>query len=238
MVYVTTAPSKLMTTRCSLDLISENRPGRVHDVDDICIDPPCKVREGLYIGSLEAEKCLNALRTARVTHVLQVGGELKPSHPEAFTYKRLVVGDDEKEDLIGCFSQAFEFIDMALKSGCVFVHCALGMSRSATVVIGYLMWKEKLPYTQALASVQQSRSVVEPNPGFALQLQEFEQNGCKLDDWAGWGEESLERAFRRTSPSGRKVVHSYYEIIRHFHVHSLTDDDMVYDPNNDTVLDL
>ena len=116
LVYVTTAPAKLMTTACSLDLIPENRHS-VHDVDDTCIDPPCKVREGLYIGSLEAEKCLKALRTAKITHILQVGGELRPSHPEAFTYKRLVVGDDEKEDLIGCFSQAFEFIEMALKSG-------------------------------------------------------------------------------------------------------------------------
>jgi hypothetical protein len=105
-------------------------------------------------------------------------------------------------------------------------------------MIGYLMWKEKLTYAQALASVQQCRSVVEPNPGFALQLQEFERKGCKLDDWSGWGQESLERAFRRSSTSGRKVVHHFSDIIRRFHVHSMTEDDMVYNPYSDTVLDL
>jgi hypothetical protein len=119
MVYVTTGPSKVITTTCSLDSVSvpENQAVGEHEVDDLCIDPPCKVRDGLYIGSVEAEKCLKALRTANITHVLQVGGELRASHPDVFTYKRLVVSDEEKEDLIGSFSEAFEFIEMALKTG-------------------------------------------------------------------------------------------------------------------------
>ena len=77
------------------------------------------------------------------------------------------------------------------------VHCAQGMSRSGTVVVGYLMWKERLSYVTALAHAQRARPVVEPNPGFALQLQDWEQSACELTRWTGWGQEKLERCFRR-----------------------------------------
>lgn len=122
-------------------------------------------------------------------------------------------------------------------TGGVLVHCAQGMSRSGTVVVGYLMWKNKQPVEAALAQVQRCRPVVEPNPGFMLQLQDFGRSNCALEEWAGWGEEQLRRSFRRSSVSGRRVVHHFSEVIRKFHVHSLTEEDTVFQ-EEDTVLAL
>jgi hypothetical protein len=111
------------------------------------------------------------------------------------------------------------------------------MSRSGTVVVGYLMWKNKQPVEAALAHVQRCRPVVEPNPGFMLQLQDFGRSDCALEAWGGWGEEQLRRSFRRSSVSGRRVVHHFSEVIRKFHVHSLTEEDTVFN-EEDTVLAL
>jgi protein-tyrosine phosphatase len=36
----------------------------------------------------------------------------------------------------------------------VFVHCAAGMSRSATIVIAYLMWKQKMLLSDAIDFVK------------------------------------------------------------------------------------
>jgi hypothetical protein len=82
-----------------------------------CNDPPCKVRAGLFIGSRETETSLAALRAAGITHVLQAGAELAPSHPAQFTYKKLSVSDEEDEDLVAVFKEAFDFIDEGRKSG-------------------------------------------------------------------------------------------------------------------------
>jgi hypothetical protein len=82
-----------------------------------CLDPPGKIRRHLYIGSRETESCLSALQAAGITHILQAGGELQPSFPEQFTYKKLSVSDEEDEDLVAVFKEAFDFIDEGRKSG-------------------------------------------------------------------------------------------------------------------------
>jgi len=58
----------------------------------------------------------------------------------------------------------------------VVVHCAQGKSRSATVVIAYLMVVKNLTYLDALKIVQQKRPIALPNQGFEGQLKEFEKS--------------------------------------------------------------
>jgi hypothetical protein len=70
--------------------------------------------------------------------------------------------------------------------GGVLVHCQAGISRSATVVIGYVMWKDRMGADAATARVTAARDVVWPNPGFKCQLREFEALGCDASRWAGW----------------------------------------------------
>merc|ERR1712045_1042313 len=52
--------------------------------------------------------------------------------------------------------------------------CNDGMSRSASLVIAYLMQKYGLDFKAALNHVQTRRFCVQPNDGFEQQLREFE----------------------------------------------------------------
>jgi protein-tyrosine phosphatase len=53
-----------------------------------------------------------------------------------------------------------------LKKGAVLVHCAAGVSRSASVVIYYIMRHFRWSFAKALAHVKAKRSVICPNDGF------------------------------------------------------------------------
>lgn len=59
-------------------------------------------------------------------------------------------------------------------SGKVFVHCAVGVSRSATLVLAYLMIHHRLSLLAAIRSVQQKRWIF-PNRGFLRQLIALDQ---------------------------------------------------------------
>jgi len=61
------------------------------------------------------------------------------------------------------------------------VHCAMGVSRSATMVIMLIMRKLGVPFEQVLKFVKSRREVVDPNPGFIKQLEDWEKNGCAFE---------------------------------------------------------
>lgn len=52
------------------------------------------------------------------------------------------------------------------QNGNVLVHCMGGISRSATIVIAYIMWSQKRCYQDALKYVDEMREGVYPNEGF------------------------------------------------------------------------
>jgi hypothetical protein len=85
--------------------------------------------------------------------------------------------------LCTCFSPQRHVV---CAGGGVLVHCQAGISRSATIVIAYCMWKERLSADAATALVSAARSAIWPNMGFKTQLREFERLGWDASKWEGW----------------------------------------------------
>lgn len=81
------------------------------------------------------------------------------------------VADNSKQNLSDLFPTLFKIID---KSPKVLVHCGMGISRSATAVLAYLMYSKKMYLDDAIKFVLKSRLCIFPNDGFILQLIEFE----------------------------------------------------------------
>lgn len=59
--------------------------------------------------------------------------------------------------------------------GRVFVHCLMGVSRSATLVLAFLMIVEGLTLQEAVAAVRPHRDIC-PNPGFLQQLRSLDMS--------------------------------------------------------------
>jgi protein-tyrosine phosphatase len=125
---------------------------------------------------------------------MTVGNRAIPKEKQdGFVYMFVDAQDSPAENLLKHLADCFDFIDEALNrgpgvlapvdnaSGGILVHCHQGYSRSAAVVIGYIMSKEKLSYAEAFASVRKKR-IIGPNPGFVHQLQMFEAIEWDLKD--------------------------------------------------------
>ena len=57
----------------------------------------------------------------------------------------------------------------------VFVHCYYGISRSACLVIVYLIAEYNFTYQEALEITQKCRGIVNPNLYYLMLLEEFHQ---------------------------------------------------------------
>lgn len=76
----------------------------------------------------------------------------------------------------GSASSAYELS----QQGKVLVHCSQGVSRSPTVVIAYLMKKQKRPLHAVLADVKAKRVEIEPSENFMEQLEIWEKVGYEI----------------------------------------------------------
>lgn len=64
----------------------------------------------------------------------------------------------------------------------VLVNCFAGISRSATIVIAYLMYKNKWGLEDAVSFVRTKRYFINPNYGFLCQLYNLQDTLCHLDE--------------------------------------------------------
>ena len=91
-------------------------------------------------------------------------------------YIRVEVTDEVESDITPYLESAADFIEEACAADAkVLVHCTMGMSRSTTVVIAYLMKYRGMGLAQAIQHTKERRPVASPNTGFMRQLIKYEQ---------------------------------------------------------------
>lgn len=101
--------------------------------------------------------------------------EIDNFFPGSFKYLNVRVYDDEKTDLLKHWDDTFKYITKAKNEGSkVLVHCKMGVSRSASVVIAYAMKAYNWDFKTALHHVKEKRTCIKPNKSFLLQLETYQ----------------------------------------------------------------
>uniref|UniRef100_T1GX44 Tyrosine-protein phosphatase domain-containing protein n=1 Tax=Megaselia scalaris TaxID=36166 RepID=T1GX44_MEGSC len=82
--------------------------------------------------------------------------------------------DDDKTNLLKYWDNTYKYITRAKSEGSkVLVHCKMGVSRSASVVIAYAMKAYNWDFHNALDHVKRQRSCIKPNKNFMSQLETY-----------------------------------------------------------------
>lgn len=129
----------------------------------------------LYISSCDVAAQESVIQRHAIKGVISLGdmsewAEYKV-HPDPIQQLFVPICDHAAEPIREHFKECVDFINSV--DGAVLVHCAAGVSRSATIVIAYLILHEKMEYHNAIAFVKQRRRIIKPNHGFLLQLREL-----------------------------------------------------------------
>lgn len=153
--------------------------GEASEDSSCCLENCDRIMQDLYLGGMEAVLDLQGLAAQGIHAVVCCNRELEFPSSKLFSdleYYRVDIEDMGREPLELFLPEATAFIHEQLsKERSVLVHCKAGVSRSASVVIGYLMEYHKYSLIDAFLMTLRHRPTITPNPGFIDQLMKYEK---------------------------------------------------------------
>lgn len=120
------------------------------------------VSDRLYISDGETSQCKEFLDQNGITHIINMTQDLSCKFTKDFKYIWIPIDDYEDEDIGAYFDEGIKFIRDALKANKknrVLVHCWAGVSRSAAMVVAYLIKKHKITFFEAIDKVRTVRYI-------------------------------------------------------------------------------
>lgn len=136
---------------------------------------PTEILPGLYLSGVN---CANdqILDKYNITNVLSVMSSPPELDKNKYDQMTILIHDSSNVNIRQYFESAHQFINSALlEKKKVLVHCHAGISRSATIVISYIMNMKTTTLTYAYKFVKDKREIVDPNFGFYCNLKKFEK---------------------------------------------------------------
>ena len=124
---------------------------RFNDIDEII--------DNIWLGNCSSAENVKDLKDKGIKKILTVMDQTGPEYKEedGFIHKKYEIRDFEDKNIIQYFGECLKFMKGEEK---ILVHCRAGASRSATIVIAYLMWTKKMEYGKALQFVKDKRFIV------------------------------------------------------------------------------
>ena len=157
------------------DLDKEKEQGVSYNID--------KITDKIYLGSIKGLSEVDYLKKENIDSILSIINESpKVNIDKNINHKTIDIDDLFSENIIKYFKECIDFIE---KNGKIFIHCTCGVSRSASIVIAYLMWKTHSSFNDTYLFIKKRRPEIDPNNGFRKQLNIFqkllEDNNYDLD---------------------------------------------------------
>eukprot|EP01084_Bolivina_argentea_P111470 198855_1 len=125
----------------------KNEPTKIYLASETLGSPSLILGDWLYLGNRSHALSQEVLTTLKITHILNITALVPNAWPDRFQYARIKVLDESSVKLYDYFEAAVCFIDLCnplnydinKEKRKILVHCAMGISRSATITISYLI---------------------------------------------------------------------------------------------------
>ena len=155
--------------------------GKNKSLSDAPVCYPTKITNNIFLSGIGPSKNETViLKHLKITHICNcTKNASNVFQKQGVKYFRIPIEDKDDEYIFNYLMDAIKFIANALSSNHtakILIHCHQGKSRSASILIAYLLWKKITScsnYVETLHYVKSKRQIVAPNDGFRTQLIEF-----------------------------------------------------------------
>jgi protein-tyrosine phosphatase len=154
-----------------IDFLKEKNNSNITFIRDL--EQIQHVIDNVYIGNSKHSE--EELISLGITHVFNISNN---RYREYKTIKetQFKMEDHIDENIMSILPNIIDNIKLLNDSGSkIFVHCFAGISRSATVVLYYIMFFHNYSYNAAFQFLRSKRVGIQPNHGFIRQLKSLEK---------------------------------------------------------------
>ena len=136
---------------------------------------PTHIIDNIYIGNAYNAADYYTLKKLGIKKIVNVSEEISNYFPSEFEYYNIKVLDNEDGRLKPHYNKFISFTNQSNKSNDdkdsnILVHCFMGSSRSATLVVLYLMRNHHMTFEDAYKFIKNKRNIVNLNTMFAKEL--------------------------------------------------------------------
>lgn len=150
------------------------QPSSYYDEYNTFFSKPTHIVDNIYLGSAYNAASYSTLKDFDIKVIINATTEIREYYPDEFIYLRYKLYDNNKHSIKKYLEESFKDIQYHQKntSGNILVHCFMGASRSASLVIYYLMKTKKnsngrlFNFDEAVQFIREKRIIV--NPTFRL----------------------------------------------------------------------
>ena len=136
-----------------------------------------QIIDHIYIGSYLNAKDKEELENNNIKYILNCASECNNIFEDKIKYLKLELKDQNDFPIQDCFEKGANFINECLNNndGNILIHCMRGKSRSAAILMAYLIKYKKEDTNSAYKIIKAKRKLIMPNLGFMSKLREYEK---------------------------------------------------------------
>jgi len=142
-----------------------------NNITGLACQYPSLIIDGIYVGSAFNAIDYKWLKANQIGLIVNVTSDISNYYPNDFAYVRYET-DDLETGAVGDFLDNFVQLIELNPSKKVLVHCFAGKSRSASLVLYYLIKKHGMGFDQALAFLKEKRSSININCRFLDEIKD------------------------------------------------------------------
>ena len=122
-------------------------------------DEPTHIIDNLYLGSAYNAASYDVLNKHNIKIIMNMTKEISNYYPDDFTYIHYGLNDDNNERIIQYLESSYQDI-LNNPNDNILIHCYMGASRSASIVIYYLVVKRNMTFDNAIEFIKEKRPIV------------------------------------------------------------------------------
>jgi dual specificity phosphatase 12 len=181
--------SKIWTYLTYDKIIKYRNVERIYDMDkgllnslyDLTYDCT-KITDRIYLGNAYNARDYYNLESKDIGLIINCTEEIPNYFEEYFEYNKIIIDDNNEENMGPYFDEYADIIYNYIQNNNknILIHCFMGSSRSATILLAYLIKYENYTLKKSLEYIKELRNIVNPNTSFYEQLDKrFTNNDTK-----------------------------------------------------------